>query len=619
MLQRRYLAWMTALLIAVTLLGARLLNYDLLFTDEYLSMRNAGLVDGPLTYGGVIERTITDDIGGMGVLYHIELKAWGDWVGGTPYSVRAFSLLWGIVAVAWLYRLGADMAGRRVGLYAAALLGTGAFFIDYLHEARAYTQFVALTVIVVWLYWRIHQQAQPRWGWYAALALALGWLVYTHYLALAMGAVLGAYHLLNYRAARRWWQTVGAMAVGGLLFVPWLGNTLQVAQRGAGEVTRHNTSMTAAEFLPSFFATAANGNALIVLMVVGLLLVGWRWQPPRKLFATPLMLIACWVVVSLALVVGVNARIPFMVHLRYLIFLLPALALVGALALRVADRRGWPGGALVGLIALVGAGQSFNPQFVGSLFGQVYRAPARGMYQAMDIVRAQATPDDALIIHIAQPGFEPFQLFPNGYLFRGLPVRRAEQFELMNLSLKTDDNSYLREALPVFDGVSGVWTAVIPDLPTTNRSGVVNYILATQFAECGTLLDRPDVRLRFYLRPAVDDLPLAEVSNADTGPIALYAPRLHADEQLRVALVWDVPDLPRSGYSYSLRLLNADGQPVAAQDAGLPEQRPRACTYASLPWDELPAGSYQLGVYVYNWQTLEQVNAEPLRLATLNR
>lgn len=619
MLQHRYLAWMTALLVAVTLLGARLLNYDLLFTDEYLSMRNAGLVEGPLTYIGVIERTIQDDIGGMGVLYHLELKAWGDLVGGTPYAVRAFSLLWGVVAVAWLYRLGADMAGRRVGLYAAALLGTGAFFIDYLHEARAYTQFVALTVIVVWLYWRIHQQAQPRWGWYAALALALGWLVYTHYVALAMGAVLGVYHLLNYRSARRWWQTVAALAVGGLLFVPWLGNTLEVARRGLGEVTRHNTSMTAAQFLPSFLATAANGNALILLLVAGLLLMAWRWQPPRKLFATPAFLIACWLVISMALVVVINARIPFMVHLRYLIFLLPALALLGALALRAADRRGWPGGALAAMIAVVGAGQSFNPDFVGSLFGQVYRAPARGVYQALEVVRAQATPDDALIIHVAQPSFEPFQLFPNGYLFRDLPVRRAEQFELMNLSLKTDDNSYLRDALPVFDGVTGVWTAVIPELPTTNRSGVVNYILATQFAECGTLIERWDVRLRFYLRPAADETPLAEATSADTGTLALYAPRLHVDDRLHVALVWDLPDLPRIGYSYSLRLFNADGQAVAAQDAGLPEQRPRACTQTTLPWGELPSGVYQLGVYVYNWQTLAQVNAEPLLLASLTR
>lgn len=619
MLQYRYWAGMTALLIVVTLLGARLLNYDLLFTDEYLSMRNAGLVDGPLTYWGVIERTITEDLGGMGVLYHLELKAWGDLVGGTPYSVRAFSLLWGVVAVAWLYRLGADMAGRRVGLYAAALLGTGAFFIDYLHEARAYTQFVALTVVVVWLYWRIHQQAHPRWGWYVALALALGWLVYTHYVALAMGAVLGAFHLLNYRPVRRWWQTVGAMAAGGLLFVPWLGTTIEVARRGIGEVTRHNTSMTAAEFLPSFFATAANGNALILLLVVGLLLVGLRWQPPRKLFATPAFLIACWLVISIALVVIINARIPFMVHLRYMIFLLPALALVAAFALRMADRRGWPGGALVGMIAVVGAGQSFNPDFVGSLFGQVYRAPARGMYQALEVVRTQATPDDALIIHIAQPNFEPFQLFPNDYLFRDLPVRRAEQFELMNLSLKTDDNSYLRDALPVFDGVTGVWTAVIPELPTTNRSGVVNYILATQFAECGTLIDQPDVRLRFYLRPAVEELPLAEAASPATGSVAVYAPRLHTDDQLHVALVWDLPELPRIGYSYSLRLLNAEGQAVAAQDAGLPEQRPRACTQTTLPWAELPAGSYQLAVYVYSWQTLEQLNAEPLLLATLTR
>lgn len=616
---RCYLAWMTVLLVMVAALGARLLNYDLLFTDEYLSMRNAGLADGPLSYGGVIERTIEEDLGGMGVVYHLALKAWGDLVGGTPYAVRAFSLLWGVVAVAWLYRLGTDMAERRVGGYAAALLGTSAFFIDYLHEGRAYTQFVALTVIVVWLYWRIHQQAQPRWGWYAALTLALGWLVYTHYVALAMGAVLGAYHLLNYRPLRRWWWTLAAMAGGGLLFVPWLGNTLEVAQRGMREVTRHNTSMTAEQFLPSFFITAANGNALMLLLIGGLLWIGWRWMPTRKLVRTPVFLVVCWLGISLGLIVIINARIPFMVHLRYLIFLLPALALLGAWALRIADQRGWPGSALLGMIALVGAGQSFNPDFVGSLFGQVYRAPARGMYQALEIVRQRATAEDALIIHVAQPNFEPFQLFPNGYLFRDLPVKRAEQFELMNLSLKTDDNSYLREALPVFDGITGVWTAVIPEIPTTNRTGVVNYILGTQFAECGTLLERPDIRLRFYLRPAPEEPPLAQVTGDDIGTLALYAPRLHVDDHLHVALAWHLPDLPRLGYSYSLRLVDATGQTVAVQDAGLPEQRPLACTQHVFPWADLPSATYHLEAYVYNWQTLAQAHADPLRLASVAR
>jgi hypothetical protein len=188
----------------------------------------------------------------------------------------------------------------------------------------------------------------------------------------------------------------------------------------------------------------------------------------------------------------------------------------------------------------------------------------------------------------------------------------------MNLSLKTDDNSYLRDALPVFEGVTGVWTAVVPEVPTTNRSGVVNYILATQFAECGLVLERPDARLRFYLRPAPDEAPIAEAASDAVGTLEVFAPRLHHDSQLHVTLLWRMPNVPRMGYSYSLRLLSADGQ-TAAYDAGLPEQRPMACTRAALPWEELPAGHYQLAVYVYNWQTLSQVTAEPLLLATLSR
>src|SRR5690606_36635768 len=111
------------------------------------------------------------------------------------------------------------------------------------------------------------------------------------------------------------------------------------------------------------------------------------------------------------LVMLINAFIPFMVHLRYLLFVLPALALIIALGIQ----RTKIAQAL--LIVWIGAGlyQSLNPAFVNNLFGQIYRAPADGFHQALDILEARAESNDIAIFHIIPPTFEPFNYFPFDY------------------------------------------------------------------------------------------------------------------------------------------------------------------------------------------------------------
>src|SRR3989304_4703646 len=79
---------------------------------------------------------------------------WEALVGGTPFGARSFSLMIGALAVAFTYRMGRDLHSPRAGLYAAVAVGGSAFYIDYLHEARAYTLLVLLAAFTVWAYWR---------------------------------------------------------------------------------------------------------------------------------------------------------------------------------------------------------------------------------------------------------------------------------------------------------------------------------------------------------------------------------------------------------------------------------------------------------------------------------
>jgi 4-amino-4-deoxy-L-arabinose transferase-like glycosyltransferase len=104
---------------------------------------------------GIWERTATVDPGGMGVLYHWLLNVWGRLIGWSIFSIRVFSLLAGLLAIAMVYRLGGKLFNRYVGWYAAAALGFSAFFIDYLHEARAYTLLALFVSCAIYAYARI--------------------------------------------------------------------------------------------------------------------------------------------------------------------------------------------------------------------------------------------------------------------------------------------------------------------------------------------------------------------------------------------------------------------------------------------------------------------------------
>jgi hypothetical protein len=617
--------WLTLILLLSGLLGARLLNYDLLFTDEYLSMRNAGLVEGSLSYTQVIDRTIREDLGGMGVVYHLELKTWGDLIGGTPYGARVFSLLWGMLALAFTYRLATDLFNTRIGLYSTVLLAFSAFFVDYLHEARAYTQFTALTLSTLWIYWRIYRQPKPAIGWYLALIFSISWLIYTHYIALSIGAVLGVFHLFQFSRQHKWWFTVLAMALGGLTYLPWVANTLEVIGRGTRETTRHATSMNAGQFVPLFFSTFANANVALLLLLGWFLLASWQWADWRKMVRSGTFFVVCWLIVAGLLVVVVNARIPFMVHLRYVIFLFPAMAILCALGIQQLSKHNIRPLIPLSIWAIVGVFQTFNPHFIGDLFGQIYRAPAEGMYLSREVIRERGNVDsDIWLIHIAQPsfnmpvgevsrpGFEEFQQFPNAYLFAGLPIKRAEQMEMMNLSQSEDDNSYLQDSLPVFEGADFVWTSRIPELQITNRSLVVNYILQTQYAHCETIFDRSDVITNLYTRIPTEEIPTVSVSTPEGQTLGIYVLRIQNNaDQHRVILGWDTRNFPIGLYSYSVRLFDENGVMLQNVDHGIPTTQPFACTSDVLG---VPVGEYRIGVIVYNWQTGERLNPEPLIL-----
>lgn len=609
---RRSWLWLVPLIFIVTALGASRLNADILFVDEYWSIRNSGGDPfGPLGFLGIWERTATVDPGGMGVLYHWLLAVWGALVGSSPYAIRAFSLLAGVLAIAGTYRLGTDLFSRRVGLYAAFVLGTSAFFIDYLHEGRAYTLIALWAVLAIDAYQRARsEQGRAVFIWLLLLTHSLAALAYTHYVALAIGAALGLYHFLSFHNGRRWWLIFGAMALAGLLFLPWLGVTLEVIDRGAGDTVRQEEAMTGGRILQDLPQALSNANIALLALLT---LYSLREFDRRKL------LLWCWLLVCLALVLVVNALIPFMLHLRYLMLIWPAAALI--VALGMAQMQG--AGIAISAILLVwgGAGiyQSANPAFIDAQFGQVHRASAAEFHAARAILNERGAEGDMALFHIIPPGFEHLNYFVLGYYMDETPFT-YDQIERMNNSFAGGDNDYLRDVQIALGEAQAVWTIRNTALETTQRSNVVDFVLRSFYAECGDIYEQASMQMTLYAAPP-QSAPVAAFRHDEDALIGLHNLQRsqRTAETWRTVLAWDIPaNIPADTYSISLYLTDEAGQRVTQIDVPLPNQRPFACTELALPVRDLNSGMYTAQLVVYNWQTGERLMSGTQDSATLD-
>lgn len=627
MTQHKTSLWaMVGLLLVLTALAARWLSADLLFVDEWWSIyKSGGGAYGPLSPSDIWYRLTVVDPGGMGAAYYYGLAGWSALVGGSPFAVRLFSLLLGVLAVAMTYRLGARLIQPQVGLYAAFFLAGSAFFIDFMHEARAYTMVICAVILAFYAYWDVLTRPTVRVWHYILLALALALVAYTHYVALAAIGAMGVYHLIFAPKNRRWVSILIAMGVGGLLYVPWLSVLLEVVTRGSVDTNRQATSMDAWRAVQQV-AVGFSNNAipLLALMLCAVVLI--RTDKPTRL-------LWLWLVVGLGLVLGVNARTAFLVHPRYLIFLWPTLAMLCAIGLHGLNvGQKWYPTALLVIWVSFGGGLTLNPDFSRGMFGAIYRPPSAGLDQATHILRDVATEDDLTAFQITQPGYEPFALFIVDYLMLDVEGR-SDQVGRMNNSFAEDDAGYLNDVLAALGETQRVYTVRVPELGETAKTRVTDYVLNQDYAHCGAVLMREDVTFNAYARlpdnaRAFRDNAAYGFGDTSTGVVkmAVLSETIQpASHSAVILLGWGREAAFDAGqYSVSVQILDADGRLVAQHDSALPTTGRFGCTHAYFSLETLAVGEYRLVAAVYNRQTgarlpLENTAGDQLELATLRR
>lgn len=270
-------------------------------------------------------------------IYYALLRLWLVF-GESELAIRSLSVLFGVATVPLAFALGSRLFGRVPAFVAAIMLGTNAFFIENIQDARGYAMATCLvtgaSLLFVDLLWRPSTRKTIAYIVVGSLA------VYAHFFS---AIVLGA-HLLSAVIAGPRPVPVrrlgSAFAVIAVILVPLVGFTIanDVGQIDwIGELTWDRFATGISELFGSGAGGVAVGYAALFVVLTGAGLL--KRDADRTSFATwRYAFVLLWALAPIVVAVLVSFVKPIF-QARYLMGTLPALALAAAAAVTLLHRK----------------------------------------------------------------------------------------------------------------------------------------------------------------------------------------------------------------------------------------------------------------------------------------
>ena len=161
--------------------------------------------------------------------YYPAIIYWVGLVGDSEYAIRFFSLVFGTLAIPFIYRLAQVLGDTRLGWIAALLMAAAPYQIWHSQDARMYSILTAASVMSMWGFVNLWQRG--GWRWWLVYVAGTVWAIMAHYHGVVLVGIQGLFLLLTWQRHRRIYLKWGAtLLVILVLQLPWLivgGNLLQ--------------------------------------------------------------------------------------------------------------------------------------------------------------------------------------------------------------------------------------------------------------------------------------------------------------------------------------------------------------------------------------------------------
>lgn len=300
-------AWIPAVVAA--LVGAWGITVPSLWRDESVSGMVALL---PLDR----MRALLGDLDAVHGLYYLLLRPFVAIGVPSELALRLPSLIAFVAAAYGVAVIGDRLAGQPAGLFCGLVYALLPIASRYAQEARSYALVSAAAVLATWLLVELLDRERPSWWWYAGYAASLALLGWLHLYALLL---VPAHAVAAWRILPRW---LAAVAAAGVALLP-----LVLVAAGQREVQVWWLKPPGLTDLAAFPVEVAGGAAAAVL-VLGLALYGARRGA----------LIAAWAFLPVAASFAISQVEPIY-HARYVLFVVPGIALAAGIGLADLARR----------------------------------------------------------------------------------------------------------------------------------------------------------------------------------------------------------------------------------------------------------------------------------------
>jgi mannosyltransferase len=236
-----------------------------MWLDEALTVNISKL---PLSQlHGALERD------GAPPLYYVLLHFWMKLFGSSDLGARSLSGVISVATIPFVWVAGKRLGGRTVAVTATVLVSTSPFAIYYGTEARMYSLVALLTAAG---YLALDSAVRrPTARNLIATGVCTGLLLYTHYWALYLVAVTGAWLVFQ------WWRgpmrrrrgaraALIAVVAGCLTFVPWIPTFLYQSRHTGTPWAVPANFAAAVNAVSSFAGGPTNGGRALALLYFAL-------------------------------------------------------------------------------------------------------------------------------------------------------------------------------------------------------------------------------------------------------------------------------------------------------------------------------------------------------------
>lgn len=537
-----------------------------------------------------------------GPLYFIILSAWRDIFGRDLATYRLLSLYFGLIAVAFTYRLALLSRDEDLALAAVVIVSFLSLFVYFTYKVRMYSLLSMLVPIVAWQYWRIAQEyRRVRWWNWLTLIVSSAAIVAVHYFGVLLLAAIGIYHLLFAPKGWRWLSVCLAMAAAGLLFSPWLPVVVKaVTIRTVPE----DEGLPLIQAVAALIGLYSNGLTPLVPLAIGAIALGFR---RLSRFQRYLLLLAG--LTTLFLLLG-NELTPLLIarRLRYTIILAIPWACIIAIALSL-----MPGRRIIQLLFAgiwIAAFFIYNDSFDFRLYTNRITTSVRQdefpHYQDFHYEAARLPGHNELILSFHPSGRVSSRVIDH---YRTLLKTWKH---VVHISYDAAGELVIQSNLSTFrtpDAISsnavGVWVLHNPQQTELDSLPVYRDWFAQEYRHCHRFFETNDSVIDYYLKPSI---PCEVVTGEEP-----FAVRYDNGTELGNMLVEEEPETITfflwwrhsigKDYAYSIQIFDEQGEKLRQIDHIISDE---PIDVFAFDIASLPAADYVARLIVYDSETIER-------------